>query len=383
MKILLVPGRFYPDAAGSAAATFYIALELQRLGHNITVMLDAQHPDIHRFGFNTILINGYKDFLTEKSSFTAPYQDVIRYIAPADYDVIHVFSFISMHLLDMHPALGDSRVFFTFWNAPKIGERYIGYLADHAADTALARHIVRNASYDKLLSGSINSHSAAIALGADNVKASFYYHGIDHEVFTNTQKSAQSWAVLRKYYDIGQHTYTVCIPSRIVPRKGVDTAIAAVSALRKLGYDVELLLTRETSSDYCQSLKQLIHRNGLEDHILFAQRDIDLFDMHALYQQSHACLALAEYEGLGFTAIEAMTSRCPVIATNVPGLDEVANTGNSTVVEYSDTQAVVDGLIAIFRQTDDVKQKTDQAELSCRRFDMKRFVQAILEQYYE
>ena len=50
-------------------------------------------------------------------------------------------------------------------------------------------------------------------------------------------------------------------------------------------------------------------------------------DVDLLYRNALALLLPSEYEGFGFTPLEAMARDCPAVASDIPAVREVSGTG--------------------------------------------------------
>jgi len=112
------------------------------------------------------------------------------------------------------------------------------------------------------------------------------------------------------------------------PRKGVEVLLEALALLRNEGREVHLRAVGTfESSNYERQIAALIRELFLREHVSWVgfQRDIaaelqrlDLFVLPSLYG-----------EGLPMVVLEAMAWGAPVIATDIPGIEEVIRHGET------------------------------------------------------
>ena len=114
---------------------------------------------------------------------------------------------------------------------------------------------------------------------------------------------------------------------RLVPRKGVDNAIRALSILvRRLGVPAELLVVGG-NSDIADSavtpeiarLRNVAAEAGVADRVTFTgRRSRELLKLY--YSAADVFVATPWYESFGMTAIEAMACGTPVVGSRVGGI---------------------------------------------------------------
>ncbi len=102
--------------------------------------------------------------------------------------------------------------------------------------------------------------------------------------------------------------------------KNVETCIRALAARTTAG---EKLVVVGQSQHIDQILRPEVRRLGLDHAVVFAGRVSDA-TLRGLYEQALGLLFLSRYEGFGLPLLEAMGCDCPVIASNVCSLPEVA-----------------------------------------------------------
>jgi glycosyltransferase involved in cell wall biosynthesis len=118
-------------------------------------------------------------------------------------------------------------------------------------------------------------------------------------------------------------TKTLLIVSRIVPWKGIDTAIKALALVLKKDSSFELKIIGDGSFECVKSLKLLGMRLGIEKKIHFAGRVANA-NLPLEYARCKVFLQPSLYEPFGISAIESFSCGRPAVVSNVGGLVELA-----------------------------------------------------------
>jgi phosphoheptose isomerase len=144
---------------------------------------------------------------------------------------------------------------------------------------------------------------------------------------------------------------------RMVPRKGVDTALLGFARLvREHGVRAKLLIVGGESRDpdpkftpEIARLKAMAEAEGIAEHVIFtgARRREEL---RHYYAAADVFLSTPWYEPFGITPLEAMACGTPVIGSNVGGIKFSVRDGESGyLVPPRDPDAVAERLAFIFR----------------------------------
>jgi glycosyltransferase involved in cell wall biosynthesis len=105
------------------------------------------------------------------------------------------------------------------------------------------------------------------------------------------------------------------------PRKNVVRLLEAFAAIR--GRLPHRLVLTGSKSWKDRSVYETLHRLGLEDRIVRLGY-VEEEDMPALYNLASVYVYPSLYEGFGLPVLEAMQCGCPVVASNVTSIPEVA-----------------------------------------------------------
>lgn len=125
--------------------------------------------------------------------------------------------------------------------------------------------------------------------------------------------------------------------TRIVRRKGIDTAIRLVHKLDNKR--IKLVITGnhkdEEDKDYFNSLIDLIHDLQLINQVFFVDKMIlDHRDLSDAYAHAKACTYFSTYEGFGNGFVECALARKPIFVNNYEPVywEDIGNKGFQTVM---------------------------------------------------
>lgn len=381
MKIFFLAGQFYPKIAGSATATYLIAKELARREHEVTVAVGEESRDLLtnvKLSFNIKHINSYDAFATGKAGFREATTEIYSILKNSSFDLVHVFSYMQMLLFSLIRDLFDFPVVFTFWNTPYKLERAVGFYENSELDLQLARSIIGAKKYNRIILGSRCYYNSALSLGADPNITDFSYHGVDINEFNNDLKN--SFKVdLGIYFGkkLKPSDVLITLPGRIVPRKGMLEAIQALAVVNE-ARPSKLLLTgmaESYSTEFSQAVLHEATKLGIKEKILIPNRIIPRNHLPAIYKRSDIVITPSYYEGLCFTAIEALVAARPLVATSVPGLNEVVKDGeNCLLVPPRNSQRLAESILKLLNNKNLASRLALAGPESVKKFDIKNFV---------
>ncbi len=149
--------------------------------------------------------------------------------------------------------------------------------------------------------------------------------------------------------------FTLLSVGRLVPRKGVDTAIRALARLRKANADLLYLIAGRGPER--PRLQRLARDLGVEEHVRFLG-GVSSSDLPDVYRRAHVfVLPLREesqadsVEGFGMVFLEAAATAIPSVAGNSGGAAEAVRDGETGfLVPPSNVDAVAE---AVQRLLDD------------------------------
>jgi len=136
---------------------------------------------------------------------------------------------------------------------------------------------------------------------------------------------------------VGSDEIALLQVTRIVQRKGIETAISLIDKLNDK--KVKLLITGnhddDQGSQYYNELADQIHDLNLANQIIFASHMVhDHKDLSDVYAHGRACTYFSTYEGFGNAFVEAVLARKPIFVNNYKPvfMQDIGSKGFETVM---------------------------------------------------
>ena len=167
---------------------------------------------------------------------------------------------------------------------------------------------------------------------ADHIAASLRQSGCDHAssvpntVDTEIFRPSMPAPALRKGLGIGENDCVVLHASRITAIKRPLDVIAA--AARSVRQDPRLQIVIAGDGPGLPEARAAAREAGIADrmHILGA---VDAADMPELYRLADLVLMPSESEGLSLVCLEALSSGCVLLASDIPAAREIVTNGET------------------------------------------------------
>ncbi len=163
--------------------------------------------------------------------------------------------------------------------------------------------------------------------------------------------------------------WTVLQLGRMVPRKGVDTAICGFAEMvRRLNVPARMLVVGGESRDpdpgttpEIGRLQKIAKEEGVLDRILFSgRRNRD--ELKYYYSAAHVFISTPWYEPFGITPVESMACGTPVIGARVGGIKYTVLDGETGyLVPPKDPEAVAERLIKLYEDPARLERFRQQA----------------------
>ena len=127
------------------------------------------------------------------------------------------------------------------------------------------------------------------------------------------------------------------------PHKNFETVIQAFGRLPR--GSAELVVVGQMDG-FLKQIADFCAKSKMKD-IIFTGF-IPRADLEVLYREAIALLFLSHYEGFGFPVLEAMAQRCPVIASNVTSIPEIAGDA-AMLFDPTDAAGVSQAMLSLSR----------------------------------
>ena len=276
------------------------------------------------------------------------------------YDLLHANFFMSgMVARQVRQALGTPFV-ITFHALGRVRRLHQGKADGFPAEReAIEESLMRDA--DRIVAECPQDmEDMAQHYGAPTSRMDIVPCGFDPEEFWPVHGLARNKLGLQPW------EFVVLQLGRMVPRKGVDTAIEGVAALRdRHGVAARLMVVGSDCQDHGQGghggpemarLKALAERLDLSGQVFFAgQRPRS--ELRDYYSAADVFITTPWYEPFGITPLEAMACSVPVIGSAVGGIKHTVVDGRTGfLVPPNDPVAVADRLAMLHAQPGEARR---------------------------
>jgi len=138
---------------------------------------------------------------------------------------------------------------------------------------------------------------------------------------------------------------TILVAARFERQKGHPVFVEAVRLLAQQGVTVRALLFGQGPDE--QRIRDAAARAGLSGHILFMGVTDDIMPH---LRKAAVCVLPSLWEGQPNVLLEAMAAGCPVVATGIPGVDEIVVDGKTGILcRPGDAQSLAEGILRMIR----------------------------------
>lgn len=174
-------------------------------------------------------------------------------------------------------------------------------------------------------------------------KVTTIYNGIEPSGFKTADPFAPDWAAFRRAFRLSPEAVVVGTVARLIPAKGVHVLIEAAEQLRQTLPDVRWVIVGDGPAR--AELESRVRERDLNEFVRFlgfrndVPRMLSTWNLFVLPSLS---------EGQSVTALEAMASGLPVIASRVGGLPEVVVDGRTGLLfPAEEHKALADAVIHV------------------------------------
>lgn len=164
---------------------------------------------------------------------------------------------------------------------------------------------------------------------------------------------------------------------RLTKRKGWKDFLAAMALLKLDGVGFEIRFAGDGPDK--QQVFKYIRENGLSDRFLYQGF---VKKMEDFYSGIDLLIMPSHWEPLGMVHVEAMAFGVPVIASNVPGLNEVlADNENCLLVKAKDPEAIKEKTLLLSSDQSLRERLASKGKETAKRLDINYFEEKLMQVY--
>ncbi len=174
-----------------------------------------------------------------------------------------------------------------------------------------------------------------------NSKKTYIYNGI------SLNENLDNEISIKEKYRLDKKSKVIVMLGSYEKRKGQDFLIKVFLEVNKRYKNVYLFMFGDGNKNYIEYLQKLKEEN----ENIFIEDYIDVG--HILKDVNILAIPSQSFESFGYTAVEAMVMKIPVVATNIGGLPEVVADGVSGyVIEHDDYEDFTEKFLFLLNHED-------------------------------
>lgn len=207
---------------------------------------------------------------------------------------------------------------------------------------------------DLIIAVSKNTKELLESVGVSDRKIKVLYNGVEEE-FISKKPSPARIAGIRKRFGIPEASTVLITVARVLPRKGQDTVIKALS--RVLGEFPNIVYLIVGEGRYKDKFKELAYETGVRENVIFTggiphDEVVDFIDLSNIFIMPNRYWN-NKIEGLPNALLEASARGKPVIAGNHGGSVEAVEDGVTGILtDPESVRDVADSLLSLLREQD-------------------------------
>lgn len=339
MKILIVSPKFHPVVGGGETFVLNSAQELHRAGHEVLVAVEPhERRNAHQYKFPVKEVAGLSD---DSLQLVPAVDGLFSLIEAFKPDIIHAHGYFALLVVGLCKPI--SPLVASIHSTPVWGERLVGGMSDFKQEESFARTILSFVKPDIVTAANSVYLESAQRLASPPTKAVIFPYPI-LPIFYRKHGSQE----FRTIFELKPNDVLLCVPSRIIERKGIMEAVESLHYLPENYYLCLPCAVHPMDKDYWLSVQRVIGEQSLDQRILLPKQEILHEDMPRLYAASDIVLMPSYYEGAPVATVEAMAARIPFIGANCQGINGFIRDGeNGLLVPIHDPKALSNAILRL------------------------------------
>ena len=359
MKIGVITS-VYPEFIGDPHGIFVHRLmrEISRQGHEVHVIAPFSGGKTN-YILDGVKVKKFNYFYPKRFQKLSGRAGMIDNVKEGIFVKFQFITFILFNVVNSIKILNNMDIIHVQWPIPNgLGAlflkifyniKYINtiygeeiYLSNRYHTVPIIKLLVNKSS--KTITISTGSLKASIKAGLNKEKLEIIPFGVDTSFFRpfNVQKDTAIFQILSIGY--------------LIERKGFEYLIRALKEVLKVHNNVHLKIVG--SGPLENKIKKLIKDLKLENNVqilsnLSDQKLLETYNSSNLFVLPSITDSQGNTEGLGVVLLEAMACKLPVIASNIGGIPDIVNDGETgLLVPEKDTIGMSQSIIKLIENED-------------------------------
>jgi phosphatidylinositol alpha-mannosyltransferase len=366
MKVLIVSDIFYPHTGGVSEHMLYLWKNLKGFGHEAKILAPSYgknypyvHEDFIRMG-RAIKIPKNQSFAVLTFGIMIPWK-LRRFLQKENFDIIHIHGPVAPVLPYFALKYSNAKNFITFHSAH---EESLGYV--------LWEPVLEQ--YFRKLDGLI----AVSEVARDSV--SRYFPG-DYRIVPNGIDTTRFHSDVEPIKELEKFSPKILFVGRFEPRKGLKYLLQAFPLITEEFPTAKLIVVG-------RGFLERYYRRYVEEHI----KDSVIFvgyaspeDLPRYYASCDIyCSPATGAESFGIVLLEAMATRKPVVASDIPGYRKVIEDGKDGLFfKTCDAKSLAEKIIHLLKNKELMKKIGKSGREKALRYDWKIVTKQVLSFYDE
>lgn len=197
------------------------------------------------------------------------------------------------------------------------------------------------------------------------------YNGIDSAAFENSVRAADSEG-LRGELGVGDDTLALNVGHCIEEKRQLDL-VRAVDRLADDDPGVHVAIVGDGPGR--SALEHAVRERGLDDHVSVVGR-VPASEIYRYYAAADVYAQVSVYEGMPMTLLEAMSAGLPIVGTDVPGIAEFVEDGETGRIVPVASPAAIAGALSSLDESQRQRMGRTCSDRVAERYDIDRTVEA-------
>lgn len=347
LHAIIISLEYPPIQGGGGTYTYNLTRNLAKLGVQVTLCTSGEIDSVEN-PLKNLTVKRYKvlyNLYKEQTGVLNAVDIILSLIRELKPDVLH-----SQYMHEtLVTAIANKNFelphFVTFHKTPLYRSES---LTKNSTWTLFDFLLTCNA-FTKYICPSNAFRNGLIQQGLALEKSLVIYPGIDQNTFERVKNRSMLNRIKRKI-GLKKGDKLILIPCLPRKRKGLEFCIEALNQINDTSIKV---LVTGLPQVAIESEIMVALKNKAREGLLLEQKYFEYNEMPLLYSVADLAILTSEAEGLGLSLLEAMSCDCPVIGTNVIGINEVIVHGkNGLLIDYGDHQGLIQSINKLITDKD-------------------------------